>query len=137
MQWTLEVVPVPTTDVDVAKRFYADQVGFVVDFDTSTSSGARFVQLTPPGSGCSIVLGSAADGMAPGSLRGLQLVVADVRRARDELARRAVEVSPVEVYDVDGPRPYRDGDELNNVGFIRFADPDGNQWAVQQIDNRT
>lgn len=135
MDWTLEVVRVPVSDVDRAKDFYAEQLGFVVDFDTSDRPGPRFVQLTPPGSGCSIVIGGPAD-MEPGSLRGLQLVVPDITSARAELAERGVEVSDVQVFDTDGPRARREGDALDNVGFCHLADPDGNTWAIQQISSR-
>jgi len=135
MKWTLEVVTVPVSDVDRAKAFYAEQVGFHVDFDSDFGAG-RFVQLTPPGSGCSIVIGSALTEMTPGSLEGVQLVVGDVVAARAELAGRGVDVSEVQVYGPDGLRP-REGDEdLDNVGFCSFADPDGNRWAVQQITSR-
>ena len=134
MDWTLEVVCVPVSDVDRAIEFYARKLGFAVDHDSTFASG-RIVQLTPRGSGCSIVLGTTD--MAPGSLRGLQLVVRDLRAARAELAGRGVEISEVEVYDRDGTlRPARDDDALNNVGFAFFADPDGNTWSVQQIDSR-
>ena len=130
MQWSLEVVVVPVTDVDRAKAFYADQVGFVVDHDTVVGEGQRVVQLTPPGSGCSIVIGEGVvPPMPPGSLQGLQLVVPELRAAHDELAARGVEVSDVQVL---GPNPGRGG-ELDNVGFVYFRDPDGNAWAVQQI----
>lgn len=135
MDWTLEVVSVPVVDVDRAKAFYAEQLGFVVDHDTRVSDDVRFVQLTPPGSCCSIVIG--ASDMAPGSLSGLQLVVADLVAAHAELVGRGVEVSDVQVYAADGLRPMRDGDDLDNVGFIHFADPDGNRWAVQQITARS
>lgn len=135
MDWTLEVVSVPVVDVDRAKAFYAEQLGFVVDHDTRVSDDVRFVQLTPPGSGCSIVIG--ASDMAPGSLSGLQLVVADLVAAHAELVGRGVEVSDVQVYAADGLRPMREGDDIDNVGFIHFADPDGNRWAVQQITARS
>jgi catechol 2,3-dioxygenase-like lactoylglutathione lyase family enzyme len=134
MEWTLEVVRVPVSDVDRAVEFYAGKMGFALDHDTAVGS-VRIVQLTPRGSGCSIVLGSTD--MAPGSLRGLQLVVRDIRAARAELAGRGVEISAVEVYDRDGSRRLaRDDDALNNVGFAFFADPDGNTWSLQQIDAR-
>jgi catechol 2,3-dioxygenase-like lactoylglutathione lyase family enzyme len=136
MDWTLEVVVVPVSDVEAAKAFYADQLGFAVDHDTTVSDEMRFVQLTPPGSGCSVVIGKGIADMAPGSLRGLQLVVNDVRAARAQLAERGVEVSEVQVAGRDGFRPYEDGDELNNTGFVFFSDPDGNGWAVQQITAR-
>ena len=135
MNWTLEVVCVPVSDVDRAREFYAGKMGFALDHDTAIGS-VRIVQLTPRGSGCSIVLGTTD--MAPGSLRGLQLVVRDIRAARAELAGRGVEIGEVQVYDRDGSRrPARDDDALNNVGFAFFADPDGNTWSLQQIDART
>jgi catechol 2,3-dioxygenase-like lactoylglutathione lyase family enzyme len=138
MNWTLEVVTVPVSDVDRAKAFYAEQLGFTVDHDTTTVSGdVRFVQLTPRGSGCSIVLAKGMVDMAPGSLKGLQLVVRDVVAARAELAGRGVDISEVQVYGRDGLRPMREGDDLNNVGFAHFSDPDGNGWAVQQITRRS
>jgi catechol 2,3-dioxygenase-like lactoylglutathione lyase family enzyme len=136
MDWTLEVVVVPVSDVDRAKAFYADQVGFKVDHDSRVSEEMRVVQLTPPGSGCSIVLGKGIADMQPGSLQGLQLVVSDLHAARAELVERGVEVSEVQVFDVGGPRAARAGDELDNVGFVFFRDPDGNGWAVQQISAR-
>jgi catechol 2,3-dioxygenase-like lactoylglutathione lyase family enzyme len=135
MEWTLEVVCVPVSDVDRAREFYAGKMGFALDHDTAIGS-VRIVQLTPRGSGCSIVLGTTD--MAPGSLRGLQLVVRDIRAARAELAGRGVEIGEVQVYDRDGSRrPARDDDALNNVGFAFFADPDGNTWSLQQIDARS
>jgi catechol 2,3-dioxygenase-like lactoylglutathione lyase family enzyme len=140
MDWTLEVVCVPVTDVERAKAFYADQLGFAVDHDTTVGTGnpgARIVQLTPPGSGCSVVIGNAHVDMAPGSLQGLQLVVRDLLAAHAQLVERGVDVGPVQVYDRAGLRPRRDGDDLNNVGFCFFADPDGNGWAVQQITARS
>lgn len=136
VDWTLEVVSVPVTDVDRAKEFYAERLGFAVDHDTAIGADARIVQLTPPGSGCSVVIGNAHADMAPGSLKGLQLVVRDVLAAQAELAGRGVEVSPVQVFAPEGLRPYHEGDELNNVGFCFFDDPDGNSWAVQQITAR-
>lgn len=133
MNWTLEVVIVPVADIDRAKSFYADRVGFNVDHDTTVSDEIRIVQLTPPGSGCSIVIGKGAvPEMPPGSLKGLQLVVPDIHRARDELAGRGVDVSDVQKVG-DNPHP---GDPLDNVGFVFFSDPDGNAWAVQQISAR-
>jgi catechol 2,3-dioxygenase-like lactoylglutathione lyase family enzyme len=134
MKWTLEVVVVPVSDVDAAKEFYADKVGFNVDHDTTLGDGQRLVQLTPPGSGCSIVIGEGVvPPMPPGSLKGLQLVVPDVEAAREELLGRGVEVSDVTVL---GDNPDPDGHPLDNVGFVYFSDPDGNGWAVQQISRR-
>jgi hypothetical protein len=100
------------------------------------SAELRIVQLTPPGSGCSVVIGTGVVPMEPGSLHGLQLVVPDVRAARAELAGRGVKVSEVVVFAPEGQRPARDDDALDNVGFCHFTDPDGNGWAVQQISSR-
>ncbi|WP_436758840.1 VOC family protein [Streptosporangium sp. V21-05] len=136
MNWTLEVVVVPVSDLDRAKHFYAERVGFRVDHDTRIDGGPQIVQLTPPGSGCSIVLGKGFVDMEPGSLRGLQLVVPDIHAARAHLVERGVEVGEVQVMGRSGARPSREGDDLNNVGFVFFDDPDGNGWAVQQITSR-
>jgi catechol 2,3-dioxygenase-like lactoylglutathione lyase family enzyme len=129
MDWKLEVVVVPIRDVDRAKRFYSEQVGFVVDLDTQINDEVRFVQLTPPGSGCSIVIGTGMVHMAPGSVKGLQLVVSDIEAARSRLVERGVEVSPIQHYEgavlVDGR-----GGKWNS--FIFFNDPDGNGWVVQE-----
>ncbi|GAB1690564.1 VOC family protein [Krasilnikovia sp. M28-CT-15] len=134
MDWTLEVVIVPVSDLDRAKAFYADRLGFAVDHDTRFGETGRMVQLTPPGSGCSIVIGNeVVPQMPPGSLKGLQLVVADIRRAHAELTERGVECSEVQVLG-ENPRPMPD--PLDNVGFVFFSDPDGNAWAVQQISSR-
>jgi predicted enzyme related to lactoylglutathione lyase len=119
MDWKLELVSVPVSDVDRAKTFYTEQVGFVADHDHQVSDEVRFVQLTPPGSACSIALGTGMGQAEPGSVRGLQIVVADAAAARDELAGRGVEVS--EVQDFPWGR------------FVFFADPDGNTWALQQL----
>jgi catechol 2,3-dioxygenase-like lactoylglutathione lyase family enzyme len=137
MKLRLELVQVPVSDVDRAKHFYAEQLGFHVDHDTTISEDFRFIQLTPPGSGCSICVGKGLVEMAPGTQQGLQLVVNDLRAARAELAGRGVEIGEVQVYGPDGPRPSRDGDALDNVGFAYFSDPDGNGWALQQISSRT
>jgi catechol 2,3-dioxygenase-like lactoylglutathione lyase family enzyme len=119
MDMKLELVAVPVTDVDRAKRFYVDQAGFVEDHDTTVSDEIRFVQLTPPGSACSIAFGKGLTEMTPGSLDNLQMVVADARAAHDELAGRGVEVSDV--------------DEQPWGSFVYFSDPDGNRWALQQL----
>jgi catechol 2,3-dioxygenase-like lactoylglutathione lyase family enzyme len=137
MDWTLEVVVVPVTDVDRAKEFYEKRMGFVVDHDTEVGPQTRFVQLTPRGSGCSVVIGTGTgNDMAPGSLKGLQLVVNDVRAARDELASRGVDIGEVQFAGPAGFRPAKDDDDLNNSGFAFFADPDGNGWVLQQITAR-
>ncbi len=123
MDMKLELVAVPVSDVDRAKAFYVDQVGFNADHDHAVSDDIRFVQLTPPGSACSITIGNGVTSAVPGSVEGLQLVVADADAARDELAGRGVEVSAVQ--------------EFPWGRFVFFADPDGNRWAVQQIPART
>lgn len=134
MNWTLEVVIVPVSDVDRAKEFYAEKVGFNVDHDTKIGEGQRLVQLTPPGSGCSIVIGEGVvPEMPPGSIKGLQLVVPDIHKARTELVERGVAVSEVQIL---GKSPTPTPDPLDNVGFVFFGDPDGNSWAVQQISAR-
>lgn len=119
MDMKLELVPVPVTDVDRAKDFYVNVVGFNADHDHVVHEGLRFVQLTPPGSACSIVLGVGITEMAPGSQQGLQMVVADAAAARAELISRGAEVSEVD------SQPWGE--------FVYFADPDGNTWALQQI----
>jgi catechol 2,3-dioxygenase-like lactoylglutathione lyase family enzyme len=126
MDWTLEVVIVPVADIDRAAEFYRDKVGFHEDHHTKNEH-MDVVQLTPPGSGCSIVIGNlpGQTDMAPGSLRGLQLVVADAQAARAELVGRGVECSEIQVVDP------RDGGT-----FFGFADPDGNTWAVQELKVR-
>lgn len=126
MQMKLELVPVPVTDVDRAKAFYVDQLGFVLDVDVQPMEGIRVVQLTPPGSACSIGLGTGlpAYDAAPGSLRALHLVVDDIERARAELVGRGVDVSPVQ--DVGG-----------GVKYAGFADPDGNSLTLQEMAWRT
>ena len=119
MDLKLELVAVPVSDVDRAKAFYTDQAGFHADHDFTVSDDIRFVQLTPPGSACSIAIGKGITDAVPGSLQGLQLVVTDIEAARKEFVGRGAEVS--EVQDFPWGR------------FIFFADPDGNKWAVQQI----
>jgi catechol 2,3-dioxygenase-like lactoylglutathione lyase family enzyme len=134
MNWTLEVVVVPVRDIDRAKAFYADGLGFHVDHDVVMGDEVRILQLTPPGSGCSVVIGKGAvPAMEPGSLKGLQLVVPDIEAARAELVGRGVEVGEVQVI---GENPNPVPHPLDNVGFLFFDDPDGNSWAVQQISGR-
>jgi predicted enzyme related to lactoylglutathione lyase len=122
MDMRLELIPVPVTDVDRAKAFYVDRVGFNADQDHRVNESLRFVQLTPPGSACSIAIGQGLTAMPPGSLKGLQVVVEDADVARAELAGRGVAVSDVQ--DFPWGR------------FVFFADPDGNEWSVQQIVRR-
>jgi catechol 2,3-dioxygenase-like lactoylglutathione lyase family enzyme len=122
MDFRLELVQVPVTDVDRAKAFYTEKAGFNADHDHAVSDEIRFVQLTPPGSGCSIAIGTGLSDMAPGSVEGLQLVVDDIEGARAELAGRGVDVSEVQVF------PWG--------AFVFFSDPDGNGWAVQSLPPR-
>jgi catechol 2,3-dioxygenase-like lactoylglutathione lyase family enzyme len=136
VNWTLELVVVPVSDVDRAKSFYMDQLGFNLEVDRWMSETFRIVQLTPPGSACSIAIGTGLADSKPGSLKGLQLVVNDVRAARALLVERGVACSDVQIFDAGGPRPPREGDDLNYAGFVFFNDPDGNGWAVQQITAR-
>jgi catechol 2,3-dioxygenase-like lactoylglutathione lyase family enzyme len=137
MNWTLEVVVVPVSDIDRAKAFYADQLGFAVDHDIRISGNRRLVQFTPPGSGCSIVIGEeVVPYMTPGTLRGLQLVVSDIVAAHAFLVERGVKVSEVTSVDGDAAKVAQGGPALDNVGFVFFDDPDGNGWGVQQISAR-
>ena len=129
MDWKIEVVVVPVSDVDRAKHFYSEQVGFVVDVDRQVNADFRVVQMTPPGSACSVSIGAGMSAMPPGSLKGLQLVVPDVTRAREELAGRGVPVSPVRHMGEDG---WADGHGGPRNSFVFFDDPDGNSWAVQE-----
>jgi catechol 2,3-dioxygenase-like lactoylglutathione lyase family enzyme len=122
MDWKIELVAIPVTDVDRAKAFYVGQVGFTADHDYQVNENLRFVQLTPPGSACSIVLGTGITEMAPGSQRGVQMVVADVAAARDSLLEHDVKASDIDV------QPWG--------SFVTFADPDGNTWALQQLPPR-
>ena len=119
MDFKLELIGVPVSDVDRAKAFYVDQAGFILDHDHTVSDDIRFVQLTPPGSACSTAFGKGLTHLAPGALDNLQVVVSDIDQARAELAGRGVEVSDVEV--------------LPWGSFVSFQDPDGNRWAVQQV----
>ncbi len=122
MDWKLELVAIPVTDVDRAKAFYVDQVGFNADHDHTVSADLRFVQLTPPGSACSIALGVGVTEAEPGSVQGMQMVVADINNAHAELQGRGVDVSEIQ--------------EFPWGSFVFFADPDGNRWAVQAITAR-
>jgi predicted enzyme related to lactoylglutathione lyase len=122
MDWKLELVAVPVSDVDRAKAFYTEKVGFNADHDHRVSDEIRFVQLTPPGSACSIALGTGIINTSPGSVQGLQLVVSDIGAARAELVERGVEVSEVQNFDWGS--------------FVFFSDPDGNGWSVQELPAR-
>jgi predicted enzyme related to lactoylglutathione lyase len=129
MDMKLELLPIPVTDVDRAKAFYSEHVGFAVDFDHAPNDEMRMVQLTPPGSGCSIMVGTGTIDTEPGSVRGVQLVVDDVEAVRDRLAERGVEISPVRHFE-DGAWIDGKGGPWNSFAF--FDDPDGNGWVLQE-----
>ena len=132
MDWTLELIVVPVSDVDRAKAFYKDQAGFGVDVDTGADSGFRVVQLTPPGSGCSIALLGQGQPMAPGSLHGLHLCVEDIVDARAELLDRGVAASEPFHFGAAGQAPGLDPERRSYATFLTFDDPDGNTWLVQE-----
>jgi len=119
MDMKIELIPIPVTDVDRAKAFYVDKIGFNADYDQKVDEGLRFVQLTPPGSACSIVLGDGMTDMKPGSISSYQMVIADAEAAREFLRKRGVDVGPVDV------QPWG--------SFVYFSDPDGNKWSLQQL----
>jgi catechol 2,3-dioxygenase-like lactoylglutathione lyase family enzyme len=133
VDWKLELVVVPVSDVDRAKTFYTEKVGFNLDVDHRASEDFRVVQLTPPGSACSISIGKGITGAAPGSVEGLHLVVSDIEAARAELVDRGVDVSEVFHFEsgkrVPGPDPQR----RDYGSFLSFSDPDGNSWVVQEV----
>ncbi|HEY0738860.1 MAG TPA: VOC family protein [Herpetosiphonaceae bacterium] len=127
MQMKLELVPIPVSDVDRAKAFYAEKLGFHVDHDVQPGNGMRVVQLTPPGSACSIVIGTGMpdiDNMQPGSVKAIHLVVADARKARDLLISHGVEVSEIDEHD-------------QGIKYVGFSDPDGNSWLFQEMPWRS
>ena len=123
MQMKLELVAVPVSDVDRAKAFYTEKIGFHADHDHQVREDLRFVQLTPPGSACSIAIGVGITDMEPGSVKGLQMVVSDVKAVREELVKRGVDISEIDV------QPWG--------SFAYFRDPDGNSWSLQQLPSRT
>ena len=123
MDWKIELVAIPVTNVDRAKAFYVEQVGFHADHDHQVTENLRFVQLTPPGSACSVVLGTGVTEMPPGSQKGVQVVVEDAEAARKHLIDHAVQASDVDV------QPWGK--------FVYFSDPDGNTWALQELPPRT
>ncbi len=134
MDWKLELVPIPVSDVDRAKAFYSEKVGFNVDVDQRFGDKFRVVQLTPPGSACSITLMEGMDpGMKPGSLQGLQITTSDLIGVREELLRRGLEVSEIQTVDQDaGTFVPLEGPPTTFNAFAFFQDPDGNGWAIQQ-----
>jgi catechol 2,3-dioxygenase-like lactoylglutathione lyase family enzyme len=134
MEWKLELVVVPVSDVDRAKAFYAEQLGFNVDVDFQPNENFRVVQLTPPGSACSITIGKGVSaGMMPGCIKALHLIVNDIEAARAELAGRGVQVGDV-IHFIDGaPTPGPDPSRSDYNSFLPFEDPDGNGWMVQEV----
>ena len=133
MDLKLELVVVPVSDVDRAKAFYADQLGFNVDVDISPSDTVRVVQLTPPGSACSITIGTGLTPTKPGTYQGLHLVVTDIEAARAELAGRGMEVSEPFHFGAEGQAPGLHPDRADYGTYLSFSDPDGNGWLVQEV----
>lgn len=137
MDWKLEVVVLPVSDVDRAKAFYTEQLGFHLDVDHRSGDAFRVVQMTPPGSGCSITVGVGLGDAEPGSIRGLQLVVADIQAAHAYLVEQGVEVGDIQHFEDGQMVPGPDPDDADYGSFIFFADPDGNTWAVQKGRSET
>jgi catechol 2,3-dioxygenase-like lactoylglutathione lyase family enzyme len=135
MDYRLELVLIPVSDVDRAKSFYTERAGFVLDVDTSPVEGFRVVQLTPPGSACSITIGTGITDATPGSYRGTHLVVTDIEAARAELVERGVEVGEVRHFDRDAGewKPGADPAHARYNSFADFSDPDGNTWVLQEV----
>jgi catechol 2,3-dioxygenase-like lactoylglutathione lyase family enzyme len=133
MDWTLELIVVPVSDVDRAKAFYLDQVGFDLEVDTTNGPDFRVVQMTPKGSACSIAIGTGIGPMAPGTLHGLHLIVSDIEKAHDELVGRGVEASDPFHFTQAGQTPGLHPDRGNYETFLTFHDPDGNTWLVQEV----
>jgi catechol 2,3-dioxygenase-like lactoylglutathione lyase family enzyme len=133
VDWTLELVVVPVSDVDRAKDFYMEKAGFHLDVDHRAGDAFRVVQLTPPGSACSISIGTGITDAAPGSVRGLHLVVSDIETARAELVARGVDVGEVFHFEAGQQAPGPDPDRRPYGSFLSFSDPDGNSWVVQEV----
>jgi predicted enzyme related to lactoylglutathione lyase len=133
MDWKLELVLVPVADVDRAKTFYMEKVGFNLDVDHRAGDEFRVVQLTPPGSACSISIGKGITEAVPGSVQGLHLVVADIEAARAELVERGVDASEIFHFDAGKQAPGPDPERRDYGSFLSFSDPDGNRWVVQEV----
>lgn len=139
LDWKLELIVVPVSDVDRAKAFYSEKCGFAVDVDKKAGDNWRVVQLTPPGSACSIAIGKGLAKSTPGSLQGLQLVVTDIVAAHEELAKQGIDVSPIQVTGMESKEwvPYNESARPPDwATFFFFSDPDGNSWAVQQVPEK-
>ena len=133
MDFSLELVIVPVSDVDRSKAFYIEKAGFVLDVDHRAGDNFRVVQLTPPGSACSITIGTGLSDMKPGILKGLHLVVSDIEAAHAELAGRGLELSEIRHMSKDGWQPGPDPEHSQYNSFADFTDPDGNQWLIQEV----
>ncbi|MDQ6777427.1 MAG: VOC family protein [Actinomycetota bacterium] len=136
MDWKLELVVVPVSDVDRAKDFYIEKAGFKLDVDHCAGDAFRVVQLTPPGSACSISIGTGISSATPGSVKGLHLVVSDIEGARAELVERGTDVSEIFHFGGDGQTPGLDPQRADYGSFLSFTDPDGNFWLVQEVRRR-
>lgn len=137
MNWKLELVVVPVSDVDRAKTFYMDKAGFNLDVDHRGGETFRVVQLTPPGSACSISVGTGITDAAPGSIRGLHLVVSDIEAARTQLVERGADVGDIFHFEAGQQRPGPDPQRQDYGSFLSFSDPDGNSWMVQEVRGST
>jgi catechol 2,3-dioxygenase-like lactoylglutathione lyase family enzyme len=137
MDFKLELVLVPVSDVDRAKAFYVDKAGFNLDVDTSPAENFRVVQLTPPGSACSITIGKGVTKATPGSVEGLHLIVTDVVAARARLAERGVDISEIFHFEAGGQTPGPDPERSDYNSFADFRDPDGNRWLLQEVGHKT
>lgn len=137
MDWKLELVLLPVADVDRAKAFYIDQAGFNLDVDHRAGDDFRVVQLTPPGSACSISIGKGITDAAPGSVRGLHLVVSDIDAAHATLSQRGVDVGEIFHFEAGQQRPGPDPQRQDYGSFLSFSDPDGNSWVVQEVGHST
>ncbi len=137
MDWKLELVIVPVSDVDRAKKFYTEGLGFAEDVDHSVGESFRVVQLTPPGSACSITIGTGLSTATPGSYQGTHLVVKDIEAARAELVERGVEVSEPFHFTAEGQQPGVDPNRAKYGSYLTFSDPDGNGWTVQEVPETT
>jgi catechol 2,3-dioxygenase-like lactoylglutathione lyase family enzyme len=133
MDWKLELVLVPVTDVDRAKTFYTEQLGFTLDVDHHPSDDFRVVQMTPPGSACSISIGKGITKAPPGTTEGLHLVVTDIEKARAELVERGVDVSEIFHFGADGRTSGPHPERVDYGSYIAFSDPDGNSWVAQEV----